>query len=167
MEREETFEKFIEKVFTKEDLSVLADQIEEAARWVYKGGQADFSEKIKAAVSEEFRRIVVTLEEEGEFPSGYEEQKTFFNELKKYLESFPVVKLILAFSPSGDFLKNLSKWVKEQIGKEAVLEILVKEEIVGGAVVEYSGEYRDYSLVRKLDELLGEGEAQSAKIKNS
>jgi F0F1-type ATP synthase delta subunit len=47
--------------------------------------------------------------------------------------------------------------VEEQIGKKAVLEILVKEEIVGGAVVEYSGEYRDYSLARKLDELLETG----------
>jgi len=154
--KDEVFEKFSEKVVTKEDLSVLADQIDEAARWVYKGGEAALSEKIAGSVSEEFREDIASLEEVGKFPVSCEEQSDFFKNLKKYLETLPVIKLTIAFGPDKDFLAGLSSRLAKQIGKRIILEILVKEEAVGGLIVEYGGEYRDYSLARKLDQLMEE-----------
>ena len=151
---DEVLEKFTEKVHTREELSVLLDQIDEAARFVYKGGDIVFSEKIKGVASEEFRGVIASLEGAGKFPVGDEEQSEFFKDLKKYLEVLPVVRLTIAFSPSQDFITGLSEWLKKEAGKRIILEILVKEDLVGGLIVEYGGEYRDYSLARKLDELL-------------
>jgi hypothetical protein len=152
--KDEVFDKFIENIYTREDLSVLLDQIEEAMRWVYKGGEVPLSEKISGATSEEFRLIIADLEEEGKFPTNLEDQATFFKRLKKYLEDLPTIKITLAFAPSKEFLADLASFLQKEVGQKAILEIIIKEELVGGAIVEYNGEYRDYSLARKLDEVI-------------
>ena len=158
--QEEMFEKFSEKVNTKEDLSVLFDQIEEAVRWVDKGGEVPLSEKISGATSEEFRLIIADLEEEGTIPTNLEGQAAFFKRLKKYLEGLPCVKITLAFAPSKEFLADLASLLQKEVGQKAILEIIIKEALVGGVIVEYNGEYRDYSLARKLDEVI-----ESSKLK--
>ncbi len=150
----ETLEKFAEKLKTKSDLDRYLEQIEEASRWVYKGGEVSLSEKIKQNVGEEFRQIVKELEGSGGIPSARRAQSDFFKKLAKTLESLPVVKLTLAFLPSEEFLEKLTDWLGEQIGKMAVVDINVREEVIGGATFEYKGEYRDYSLGAKLDGVL-------------
>jgi len=155
--QEEMFEKFIERTNTKEQLSVLTDQIEEAMRWIYKGGEVPLNERIAGKTSEDFRQILDGLEKESKFPTGLEAQAAFLKRLKKYLADLPVIKLTTAFAPSEEFLADLGQRLRGEIGQKVILEIIVKEEIVGGAVIEYGGEYRDFSLARKLDEVIESG----------
>lgn len=151
---ENVLDKFTEKIKTKDRLDKYLEQIEEASRWIYKGGNVSLSEKIKQNVGEEFRQIIAELEESGGIPSARRAQSDFFKTLAKTLESLPVVKLVLAFLPSQEFLEKMTSWLEKQTSEKTLVDISVKEEIVGGAIFEYEGEYRDYTLSSKLDSVL-------------
>jgi hypothetical protein len=155
---EELFKRFSEQVKTREDLIVLIDEIEEAARLAYVGEPGvSLSEKLagmSGGAAEKFRKTIESLETEGKFPANRRDQNTFFNELKKYLSSLSVVRLVLAFTPREEFLEHLSDYFEKATGKKIVLDVLVKEGAVAGCLVEYEGEYRDYSMAKKLEEVL-------------
>jgi len=157
---EELFKRFSEQVKTREDLIVLLDEIEEAIRLAYVGEpDVPLSKKLakmSGAASEKFRGMIEDLEKEGEFPASRREQNTFFSGLKKYLSSLPTVRLILAFTPSSEFLDRLAAYLEKKTARKIILDILVREEIVGGCLVEYEGEYRDYSMLKKLESVLVE-----------
>ena len=154
---EEQFKRFAEKVKTREDLLGLLDEIDEAKRTSYVGEQTvALSAKLAGKVSEEFRATVADLEKEGLFPTNRREQNSFLSNLEKYLSGLPTVRLIFAFTPSEDFLGRLSAYFEKEEGKKTILDILVREEIVAGAIVESGGEYRDYSRLKKLEEVLGQ-----------
>jgi len=154
---EEAFKPFTEKVKTRENLISLLDEIDEAKRLAYVGEQTiALSDKLVGKVSEEFRATVADLEKEGLFPTSRREQNAFLTKLEKYLSGLPTIRLIFAFTPSEEFLDRLSTYFEKATGKKTVLDILVKEEIVAGAVIESGGEYRDYSSLKKLEEVLGQ-----------
>ncbi|MDP2720506.1 MAG: F0F1 ATP synthase subunit delta [bacterium] len=160
---EEIFDSITKDVKTTNQRDAFLEQVEETSRWIYKGGKKTLSEKIKGAVSEEFRKLVVDLETSSQIPTGGAEAKEFLGDLEEYLNKSTLVKLTLAFFPSQDFLEKLSVWFKKQTGKGAIFDVQVKEEIIAGCLFEYAGEYRDYSLASKLDDAL-EKELEEAKL---
>ena len=151
---EEIFDSITKDVQTTDQRDAFLEQAEETARWIYKGGKNPLSEKIKGVVSEEFRKLVVDLETSSQIPTGREDAKEFLEDLEKYLNKSTLVKLTLAFFPRTAFLEKLSGWFKKQTGKRAIFDAQVKEEIIAGCLFEYAGEYRDYSLVAKLESTL-------------
>lgn len=154
MNKQEIFENLSSDLQTTESLRVFLDDLEEASRWVYKGGSRPLNEKLQGKVGEEFRQKLATLEVSGQIPSSIKELSDFFKELEKILEKTPVLKLKLAFLPTKEFLNKLVDWMKKQTGKKVFFDIEVKEGIIGGCIFEYEGEYRDYSLGSKLEETL-------------
>lgn len=156
MEEKEVNE-IVKNVRVHEELTSLAEDIEETSSWIYKGGKAPLSEKIKGKVSEDFRSIVAALERRGQIPLSRKEQTAFLKDIKKSLEQLPVIKLTLAFLPNKEFLTQMIDWLEKQLGKKVVLDITVKERIIAGCTFEYDGEYRDYSLVNKLNDVIEEG----------
>lgn len=156
MNKQEIIENLSSDIQTTESLGVFLDDLEEASRWVYKGGSRPLSEKLQGNVGEEFRQKLTTLEGSRQLPSSRKELSDFFKELEKILEKTPVLKLKLAFLPPKEFLTKLADWTKKQTGKKAFFDIEVKEDIIGGCIFEYEGEYRDYSLGSKLEGVLEE-----------
>ena len=154
MNKQEIIENLSSDILTTESLGVFLDDLEEASRWVYKGGTIALSEKLQGNVGEEFRQKLTTVEGSGQLPSSRKELSDFLKELEKILEKTPVLKLKLAFLPTKEFLTKLTDWVKKQTGKKVFFDIEVKEDIIGGCIFEYEGEYRDYSLGSKLEETL-------------
>lgn len=71
---------------------------------------------------------------------------------RENLADLPVLSMTLAFTPSRDFLTDIIKGLREQYENNLILDILVDENIIGGAVVTYKGQYRDYSLRKRLEE---------------
>jgi len=48
---------------------------------------------------------------------------------------------------------RIKKWFKEENHQEVILDITVNPKIVGGAIIEYQGYFRDFSLVKEMDKL--------------
>ena len=154
MTREDSYQKFVENVLTLEQLNVRVEDIEETKRWIYKLARKPLNEKIKSSVSENFRSLVSQLEVTGELPNARKELTAFFRGAIEYAEKIPSVKLTLAFFPSPEFLKKITSWLSNEIGRKSVVDVSVDEKIIAGATIEYDGEYRDYSFAAKLDEVI-------------
>lgn len=154
MIKEDIYQKFVEDTPTFEQLNTRVEDIEETKRWIYKSGTKPLNEKIKSSVSENFRSILSQLEVTGELPTARKELTAFFKSAIEYAEKIPVVKLTLAFFPTDEFLKKITNWLEAELGKKSVVDISVDEKIIAGAMIEYDGEYRDYSFATKLDEVI-------------
>jgi hypothetical protein len=153
------FEKFTDQIKTKEQLFSLLDEIEEAKRRAYKYKQTTtLSAKLGQAVPETFRRNIAELENQGILTKSATSQNAFLVALKKSLSGKGLLRLTLAFTPRAEFIDKLSEWTEKTTGQKVILDIFVQEEVIGGALFEYEGEYRDYSLAKKLDKVLEEND---------
>lgn len=80
-----------------------------------------------------------------------EKDEDFFKKLKNYLEKIPRLKLEIAFNPSLEFLRRIKRRFEEENGRQVILDITINPGIVGGAIIEYEGRYRDFSLSEKMN----------------
>jgi len=106
---------------------------------------------VKNKVREDFRQCLKELENKKFLSGSPDQQLSFFENLKSYLQKIPQLKLEIAFEPSKDFLLTLKKWFKEKNKQEVILDITINSKIVGGAIIEYQGQYRDFSLLERVD----------------
>lgn len=141
------------QIIAKEDLIVLFEEINLTEKFIFKDIGIPLSEKLKGKTREEFRRLVEKLEKENSFFRSPNQQLSFFRNLKKNLKKTPQLKLELAFQPSIEFLLKIKQWFKEKNQREVILDLSVNPEVVGGAIIEYQGKYRNLSVGKKIDEL--------------
>ena len=106
----ETFEDLIKKIITKEDFLLFIEEINLLEQVVFKNIEVPLWKRVKGKVREEFRNKLQELEKEGIISTSPNQQFSFFEELKKYLQKIPQVKLEIAFEPSKDFLLKIKKW---------------------------------------------------------
>jgi hypothetical protein len=136
--------KILDKVITKDDAESLENELEILLNSLYEE-KKDFETTLESDV----RYWVSELIKE-ELGSGEINPETYIKKLKGELESFKTLKIGLAFEPSLKGIEKFSDWVKKNVGKKVLLDLYQKQ-IVGGAIVEFDGEYRDYSLKKKLN----------------
>ncbi len=146
-------EDLTKKIITKEDLIFFLEEINLVEGIVFKNVEAPLSERVKGKVREGFKDEIKKLEKEGIVSASPNQQFSFFDELKKYLQKIPLVKLEVSFEPSENFLLRIKKWFKEENHQEVILDLIVNPKVVGGVIIEYQGRYRNFSLAKKIDEL--------------
>ncbi|GAF70006.1 unnamed protein product [marine sediment metagenome] len=76
----------------------------------------------------------------------------FLEELKKKLTTFKILKLDLAFEPTEAVIERMSLFARKNISEDVLLEINHLPNLIGGAVIIYEGEYRDFSLKKPVEE---------------
>lgn len=152
---EDSFNKFIEHVYTKDQLGGLINDIETAKILAYKNEQnISLSKKVESKVSDSFTIIVGDLESEGTIPNDGKMQVEYFTELKEYCLGLPVCTITISFQTGIQFLGKVSDWFQREVGKKIILNIVISEEIVAGAKIEFKGKYRDFSISERIDYLL-------------
>ncbi len=153
---EKILEDLTEKIKTKEELILFLEELSQAQQAAFKQGGVLLSEKLKGKISEELKNFLERTEKNGMLSKNPEQQYSFLEKIKKYLLSLPEVKLEIAFSPSDDFLKKIGLWFKEALGQKIILDLTVNPKIVGGAIIEYQGNWRNYSLAREIDKSIND-----------
>jgi F0F1-type ATP synthase delta subunit len=76
----------------------------------------------------------------------------FFNTLKKLLEKFKIIRLVLAFQPTYKTITRIHNFVKDTIGIGYILDIEILDEILGGAIIIFNGKYYDLSLKKNIED---------------
>ncbi len=153
---ENNFKDFEEKISTTEDLNSLLTDISEAESASYSAGPNVLSHRLRGKVSPIFEAILQKFEQEKVIPESQEEKVEYFQKLRDYLQNLPKVRLELAFEPSGEFIKKMVTFIRNDSRKTTVLDIEVKPAILAGATIEHDGNYKDYSFSNKLEQLLKE-----------
>ena len=153
--KEELFEKFMTFVYTKEQLARFIDDIDLTSSYINKVDQnITLIKRIQDKVSREFYDSMSSFEKEGLLPNTKKSQSEFLSELKIFSLKLPVCKLTIAFHPGKEFLKKTSDWFYTLINKKIILDTTVKESIIGGAEIEFDGEYRDFTFSTKAKEVI-------------
>jgi len=106
----------------------------------------DLSEKIKTK-----EELIFFLEQIANKKIDLEKEEA--SKLEKKLRSLPEIKLEIAFSPNNDFLNRISQWLEKELGQKIILDITVNPKVTAGAIIEYQGNWRDFSLAKKIDQL--------------
>jgi len=150
----EIFKDFTKKIIIREDLIFSLEEISLAQGLIFKDTHIPLSEKVKGKVGEDFRKCLESLEKEKIISKVPEKNQIFFENLKKYLQNLPQIKMEIAFQPKREFLKEISSWVEKESKQKVVLDLIFNPEIIGGAIIEYQGRYFDFSLAKKVDELI-------------
>jgi len=150
----EIFEDFLKKIITKEDLIFFIDQINLAEQFLFKDKNIPLTDKIKGRVSKDFEELIEKLEKENVITRDVEKSRIFFENLKNYLLKIPQIKIEIAFKPSRNFVEKISLWLEKNFGGKMIVDLYFNPEIVGGAIVEYKGKHLNYSLAKKIDELI-------------
>lgn len=151
---ERIFNDFAKNIITKEDLFFYIDEINLAKEFIFKGENLPLSEKLKGKVSQIFENFLKNLEREKIISTDLEKNRIFFDKLKNYLLKIPQIKFEIAFEPSKTFIGKLSLWLEKNAKEKIILDLISNPEIVGGVIIEYKGKYFNFSLTKKIDELI-------------
>jgi len=98
--------------------------------------------------------LIFFLEEITRKKSGPEKEEA--SNLEKELRALPEMKLDIAFFPTDNFLNRISQWLQKEFGQRIILDITVNPKVVAGAIIEYQGNWRDFSLAKKIDQLFSD-----------
>ena len=76
--------------------------------------------------------------------------REFTSKLQNKIKTCKTLRATLAFQPDDETITIFSTWAKKNIGSNIILDIEVNKEVVGGAVIIVDGQYKDYSVRKKL-----------------
>ncbi len=144
---------FFKNVFTKEDLISLKQEISEIQKAVF-AQTGLLSEKAKSIAKKELLEYILEVEKRGGISFNPKEQFEFLENLKRKLDSLPVLKMVLAFSPPPATIERISQFLENELGRKIVLDLTCNPEIIGGAILEYEGKYINLSLAKNLEKIL-------------
>lgn len=155
---EKVLEDFAKKIKTKEELIFYLEEITQVQQIIIKNKRKPLtlSKKIEGKVSEEFKNFLERLEKEEAISKNLGQQSSFLEKVKKYLQSLPEIKLEIAFLPSREFLTRINQWLEKELGQKIILDLIINPKIVGGAVIEYQGNWRNFSLGKEIDKLISQ-----------
>lgn len=137
-----------EAVNTVEDFYGLREDISRFDRYSFRVKQLD----LKKEFTPVFLNILSRVEEQG--VSDLEGKREVAQEIKSYLENLPQVKISLAFPPQGEFVKRIALDLGQTLEQKVILNVVVREELVAGAIIEYKGLVRDYTIRSSLKQAL-------------
>ena len=58
------------------------------------------------------------------------------------------------FNNNNDSLEKISQWFEKELGQKIILDLSINPKIVGGVIIEYQGNWRDFSLEKEIDSLI-------------
>lgn len=138
-------------IITRSEANEVIRQLEALAESLYeiKNSVEENMDKILTQeVKEALRRV---CRENGvDFKNVLAFQK-FLENLKEALASLPAAKLTFAFEPKAGTVKKIAVWLENNLKEKVLIETEVNPAIVGGLLIEFKGNYKDYSLRNKLE----------------
>lgn len=137
----------LSKIKTKEDADTLMEEIDVLSSSMY-----EQKDDFETALNSKIRHWVAELiRQELQKGNGEKEDKEeVLKKIKSELEKIKIIKLSLAYEPSMESLELLSGWVKSNLSNSTVIEIHYRKDLIAGAIVEFEGEYRDFTVSKRL-----------------
>lgn len=139
------YSEILSRIKTKEEAEELAEELEVLRKSLFEAGGIYFEDslktKVRAWAAEAIRQEISKEENKDRYLSGLIEK----------LKSLKTFRLILAFEPSQIAIEKFHSVISQEVG-EVVLDITCNRSILGGVIIVYEGEYRNFSLQRVFEE---------------
>lgn len=155
-------DELLNKLPTKTDVTNFVSIIDLMLESLYNVKNNKLENILKKSLSvktaETFKKIFL------QYGNDKEKIRNFLTELKAKLQNFKTLKLTLAIEPSKETLERINNWVRLNMGNGIIPEIEQDPRIIGGAIIEIDGIYKDYSLKKRLDEAFEKRKTEIAKL---
>lgn len=142
---------FANSVNTLSDMFRLFDQLEELKRLLFKDKTGSISEKAGFYMPGNLAPIFKDIQTSGLEPQGDLQQQRFLDSIIDNLKKLPVVSVTLAFEPTDSFVGKLNNEISTLCGGKVLLDLVINQYIVAGAIFEYKGKRKEYILKDKLE----------------
>lgn len=147
----------VERDLLKETMARLTESLFGATSSVF-DKQLDSAGMSLVAAFKEVFTIAGAGHSDHDLPAGRQEKiREVLVDISKALDELPIVSLTLAFEPSGKMVEKIYSFLTTTLQKPIVADIKIEPLILGGAIVEYGGVYKDVSLKTKIDKTFREG----------
>ncbi len=70
----------------------------------------------------------------------------------KEIKKLPVIRLDIAVKPTKSNISHISDWLEYNMKQKFLIDLTVRRELIGGAIIGSEGRLGDYSLKHKLEE---------------
>ena len=140
------YEKILENVKTTGDKEKLTDELEKLAESLFEEKGTGFESCLKNNIRSWVAELI-----RAEITENQKDPGTYLDGLKIKLAELKEISLTLAFEPSESSIDKFFFFVRENVGKDLILDIKYEPRILGGAIVVFEGVYRDLSLKRLYD----------------
>lgn len=80
--------------------------------------------------------------------------ETFFAGLAEALSGLRVIKLELAFEPQEETMAIISRWVRQHVGGDSIIDASVDPLLLGGVRIAFAGKYREVNLADMIESAL-------------
>lgn len=137
---------------TTREVANLVSEIDTLTLTLFKSGKISIEEALNSISEESASKIMQIFSKNNLDINNKDIISGFFATLKKLVEKFKVIKLILAFDPTRKTIENIHNFIKDTLGVGYILDIEVSEDILGGAVVIFKGKYNDFTLKKAIED---------------
>ncbi len=151
------FKPFENSIYDLRGLLRMTSDLELIERSLFRGKEGTISFKARDFATGGTVNLFTDIEKAGLEPATDQKQKKFLGDLLSFLKTLPVLKLTLAFSPTNTFLERLGNQITTVVGVKTLLDVVVDEYIVGGAIFEFKGKISKQTLDEQLEGVLRKG----------
>jgi F0F1-type ATP synthase delta subunit len=155
---EKQFKNLADKIITNDELGFVLQEINQLQKKISERTEKDLTEKLQKTSNEKLKYFITQWEKQNLIPENNEGQSVFLEELKQYLQKIPQIRIQVARTLPDSFLEQISSWLKNNTKEKLILNIVFNPKIVGGAIIEYKGEYRNYSLAKNINKIIEKNE---------
>ncbi len=149
------YKDFLQDIYSSADLNELIEKLEHLRASSFKTGDS-FEKKVITVFNENQGKILLNIMEQEKISVNNPLAVVKYVEnLLKGLKIIPTVQIRLAILPTKDILEKISDWLIENLGGKCVIDVTVDPTILGGVILESGGLFRDYSLAKRVDGVLG------------
>jgi len=133
------------RIKTQEDADKLIEEVDLLVSSSYEGkGQGltvTLNSKIRAWIADSLKND----------PDFLRDPISYLEKLKKDVAGFEKIEMAISYQPTYENIERLSQTVKRLIGVNTLIKLIYDPTLLGGAVVIYKGNYRDYTLKKIFD----------------
>ena len=76
----------------------------------------------------------------------------FLSNLRGHIKNMPIVTIKIAFEPNAEIVTEVSSWFVENFGKNVLVDLILDESLVAGAVIVFDESEKDFSLKKRIEE---------------
>lgn len=136
--------------------TTLLDKLQSFKNETYKADQDPKSLVDKMFTSSEIKILEKLLDNMKDLKSGYALELEIANRhdaLESSLSKLNLLEIFLSFEPTIGYEESLVEEISDKLSISFVYKIIVDEEIVGGAIIDFNGHRYDYSLSNVFREI--------------
>ena len=140
------------KIRTKNDLLFYLEEIDLTMELILSDSERSLSEKLAGRNVGDLTDMLLRRGE-GQTLDDLDQQVFFLQLLKKYISALPQIRIEIAFRPEEATLDKISDWLKKELKEKTIIDLVINPNHVGGAVIEYKGKWKNFSLSKRIKEL--------------